>query len=159
EILPYLKWFMDPFEVLEFLMKGRKIDTIIANSVPNIQRLTGIEEDKIDEEALAIYTKGEIYLFSPFKMVADHLKMTTYENPKNVLKELGGGNTGVEEKSLSLYQYERLGLGDYKMITSLLRKWRERTAINDLIYYIIAAKSMEYAIRKSLNYAHKNVFN
>ena len=160
KLLPYIGRIVNPFKILDSLMKEEKIDTIIANSVLNIQKLTGIEVDEISEEALAIYTGREIYLLSPFKIMGDHFKMSkTYKTPKEFFQEFGGQNKdiGLEEENLSLYQYERLGLENYKKCTNVLRKWKVRTAINDLIYYIIAVKSAEYAIRKTLDYARKNV--
>lgn len=158
ELLPYIGRAVNPFKLLNSLMKEKKADTIVASSALNIQKLTGVETDKISEEALAIYTGREIYLLSPFKIMGDCFKMEEiFKTPREVLKEFGGQNIGVEEKSLSLYQYESLGLENYKKCTILLRKWKARTAINDLIYYIIAVKAAEYAIRKALDYARKNV--
>jgi Xaa-Pro aminopeptidase len=140
------------FQVLNQLMKGAGVASVLASSPINLQEMTGIPFDRIKSDLLSLYTGRKIYLLSP-RPVMGMRGRKSFSTLREAVEALAGkGTLGVEEKNLDIGRSLALGLSRLKNASNMFRAWREVRSGQDLAAYILGSLGTKYAMEGALEW-------
>jgi Xaa-Pro aminopeptidase len=144
----------DRFTVLDRLMEEAQLDAVLVASPLAVQDLTGIPMRAIDDEVWAICPREGKYVH-----VLSHRELPWPGLPRSgpmpsVMELAGGSRIGIEEVGLTaqaLHAFDLVEVG-YEPATSLLRRWRELRAWEDVAAYAVGSRLTLDAIADALSY-------
>jgi len=148
------------FRVLDGLMKGNGMSSLLASSPINLQEMLGIPYDRIQDGLLGLYTRGRIYLLSqrPLKGFGVKKEDAVFPTLREAIGKLAGnGPLGVEEKNLDIGRASTLRMETLQNASNLFRAWREVRSGQDLGAYIIGALATKEAMEGALVMAAKKI--
>lgn len=145
------------FSKLEALLSDQGAGALLLSSPMNVQEVTAIPFQYLeDNETLALYSPGApVYIFSRRELSLPFLRLeavcpTLSEAAARTLR--GKAKVGIEENHLPYKYFSAFGLSRDQVagLSARLRTWREVRAVEDLPFYIIAARSTVYGMEQAL---------
>lgn len=147
------------FGILRDLMRKAGLRSLLASSPINLQEMTGVPFDQIEEGLLGLYARGMVYLLSP-RPLRGYKQVGIFSTVAEAIGNLAGkGTLGVEEKNLDIGRALPLGLKNLKNASNLFRAWREVRSGQDLGAYILGALATKYAMEGALGMASQRFMN
>lgn len=152
------------FEILNDIFDFYDIDNILLSSPLNVQEITGIPfYEAKEKEVYALFQKNKKAIkIIASKPLNNHKLIDTVESISDALGEIREyKKLGVELQYLTIKKYTELNLNDRQCIDmcNIFRECREKMAVIDIAYYIIAAKATMYALDSSINYVRDELSN
>ncbi|MEX1275751.1 MAG: M24 family metallopeptidase [Bacteroidota bacterium] len=145
----------DSFSVLDDLMASAGLDSILATSPINVQQLTGIAAPLVSD-SFALYARGSdsIHLLSRREIPWVELPEQATTNDQFFAGSINRGSVGYEELDLSMSAFCGFGLDhlNSQAGSSLLRRWRELRAWEDLGFYLAGAQITRLGIEAALRH-------
>lgn len=145
----------DPrFMLLEQLLEGEKLGSLVVTSALNIQELAGLPMRGKERALAALYSRE-----SGLWLIDTGSEGEAFPSLHAACAKLGGsGRIGVEMDDMPAWVFAAMGLRDREAVPAdtLLRKWRDSNTLPDLSFYVLAARASAHAIDGALAFAGKN---
>jgi len=147
------------FAVLDQLLKQAGLTSVLASSPINLQEMTGIALDRLQDHFLSLYHRGKVTLLSHRPIAGLGLKRPViFQSLSEAIQELAGdGPLGVEEKHLDIGRALPLGLSRLQSASNLFRAWRELRSGQDLGAYIMGSLATKFAMEGALEMARQRL--
>jgi len=159
EIERYLEPQVDRrFSLLDYSLNQHGLSSIIVTSRLNMQEIGGVPLMAFPRPLAVVYNQG-----NPSISVIERWSGKTGERFRSlriaINQLLAKGTVGIEAEDLDVRLYRSSGLleRDTYPADTILRKWRDEIAIQDLPYYVISTRTSLFATEKALAFAAEKV--
>lgn len=159
EIKPYLEPQPDRrFSSLDELLSQNGLSSVVVSSRLNMQEIGGVPSGQRQRPLAVVYPIGSpsVYVIEPgMGGMGERFRSA----PEAIRPLLAGGPIGLEAEDLDAGLYRSFGLSDQPTFPAdtILRRWRDGMAVQDLAYYIIATRTSLFATEKALHFAADQV--
>lgn len=141
------------FALLDKLLSGEDLQSLIVTSALNVQELTGLPMRGNSRALAAVYSRDK----GLWRIAAGpQSEGKEYPSLRVAIEEITGkGRAGVEMDDMPAWMFSAMGLRDREAVPAdnLVRMWRDSSTLPDLAFYILAARASAHAIMKALAFA------
>jgi Xaa-Pro aminopeptidase len=142
-------------------LEEASLDALLVASPLAVQDLTGVSMRTVGEEAWALYPRGSemVHLLARAEVPVEGLPLARPAAASSVRELAEGARLGFEEVALSFAAWSGFGLGevDSEPATSILRRWRELRAWEDLPACAIGSRVTLEAIQAALGFVEREM--
>ena len=153
-IEPYLQGGMDlRFDALDTCLEDAGLTALVVSSRLNVQEIGGVPVRAKRRPLAVLYLTGDtVWTIEPGRDEDGRV----FPSAAAAMSDLcSSGTVGVESEDVDCSTRRSLGLDarDTRPADNLLRKWRDRSTVLDLPFYVIATRASAHAIDGALAFA------
>jgi hypothetical protein len=158
-----IKRYLEPqpdrrFSLLDDFLRQHGLSSVIVTSRLNMQEIGGVPLMAFPSPVAVVYRQGDqgVSIIERWSGKKGE-RFSSLRIAMNQL--LGQGTAGIEAEDLDVRVYRSSGLSerDTYPADTILRRWRDEIAIQDLPYYIISTRTSLFAMEKALTFAAAKV--
>jgi hypothetical protein len=159
EIEKYLQPQQDKrFSFLDHFLNQNHLSSIVVTSRLNMQEIGGVPLMAAQRPLAVVYNQGSPFIFLIERWMGKAgERFSSLRAAINQL--LDHGTTGIESEDMDVSVYRSSGLTERSTCAAdtILRRWRDEIAIQDLPYYVISTRTSLFATEKALAFASARV--
>ena len=140
------------FEKLDEMMGGQGIQALLVSSPLNVQELTGLPWEAINNSIMAIYEGTRTLILSQTEIdVPGSNRLGAYGNLNQIIEKLIGKSiVGIEERNIPIGRYKYLTCNKQDA-GNMLRFWREKLSAYYLPNFVVAIQATRYSMEKAIS--------